>query len=204
METVNVFLLDDHKLIRDGIRSILAAHPKYHISGESGDPSGFLSKMSSLLVDVLILDVSFPDFSGFDVLKKIRSVSKDVKIMVLSMHNDPEYVQKAMLLGANGYLVKDCDASQLVSSLEGILDGKLVCSPTIMPPEKKKTENDVLTQRELEILKLISGGLSSKQIAGELAISTRTVETHRLHIMKKLGTNNSAETISVAVRRNLL
>jgi DNA-binding NarL/FixJ family response regulator len=199
-----VYLLDDHKIIRDGIKSILRSNENFQVIGESGDPVKFMDDVEKIPMEVLVLDISFPGVSGLHILKKVKLVRPDVKVLVLSMHNDPEYMKKAIALGANGYLAKDCDSSELIRFLENIMHGKTECSGPASPSVGKIASPDLLTNRELEILKLLSGGLSSKEIASQLSISTRTVETHRLNIMKKLRTNNSAETISVAVRMHLL
>ncbi|MFL5783179.1 MAG: response regulator [Bacteriovoracaceae bacterium] len=199
-----VYLLDDHKIIRDGIRSILKSNENFQVIGENGDPEKFLNEVERIPMDILVLDISFPGVSGLHILKKVKMMRPDLKVLVLSMHNDPEYMKKALSLGANGYLAKDCDSNELLRFLENIMAGKMECSEPASPSVGKIATPDLLTGRELEILKLLSGGLSSKEIASQLSISTRTVETHRLNIMKKLRTSNSAETISVAVRMHLL
>jgi DNA-binding NarL/FixJ family response regulator len=199
-----VYLLDDHKIIRDGIKSILASNEKFQISGESGDPANFIESLNLLPIDILVLDLSFSGVSGFQIIKKVKKLRPDVKILVLSMHNDAQYMQKAMNLGAGGYLAKDSDASELIIALDAVKDGKAFFSSPVYNPSEKAPPPELLSQRETEVLQLLSSGLSSKQIASDLSISTRTVESHRVNIMKKLGTSNSAETISVAVKLKLL
>jgi DNA-binding NarL/FixJ family response regulator len=204
MSQCKVYLLDDHKIIRDGIKSILSRNEVFRVVGESGDPVKFIEDLGRIDLEILILDISFPMISGFQIIQKVKKLRPEIKILILSMHNDAEYMQKSLTLGAGGYLAKDSDSSELISALEAVRSGKTFFSHPTFHPATKEAPPDILSQREIEILKLISGGLSSKQIASDLAISTRTVETHRLNIMKKLGTNNSAETISVAVKLKIL
>jgi DNA-binding NarL/FixJ family response regulator len=205
MSQTRVFLLDDHKIIRDGLKSILASNNQFKVCGEMGDPAKFMDDLPKIAMDILLLDISFPSMSGFHVLKKVKLMRPDIRVLMLSMHNDTEHMQKALSLGASGYIAKDCDAAELISALETVSSGKEITStPVCLNDKSASPQRDILTVRELEVLKLLSRGLSSKEIGASLDISTRTVETHRLNIMKKLGTNNSAETISVAVRLSLL
>ena len=204
MTACKVFLLDDHKIIRDGIRSILQKSDTYSVSGEEGDPVKFVEVLSKLDVDILLLDLSLPHISGFQLIPKIRKDRPDIKIVVLSMHNDPEFKQRCYMSGAMGYLPKDSDAHELLNALDCVRNGEVYAPQSAPAVVEEKKGTGVLTHREIEVLNFLSNGLSSKQIGEELSISTRTVETHRLNIMKKLGTSNSAETISVAAKLNLI
>lgn len=203
MESCRVFLLDDHKIIRDGIKSILQHSGAYKIIGEEGDPLTFINQLSRLDVDILLLDISFPQISGLQILAKVRKQRPEIKVMILSMHNDPEFMQRCASLGALGYLTKDSDAQEFLKALDLVRSGQTYFQ-AVTTTQKTGEKPDILSDRELEVLMFISNGFSSKQIAAELSISARTVETHRLNIMKKLGTTNSAETISVAAKLNLI
>lgn len=204
MTKCKVYLLDDHKIIRDGIKSILVQSDKFMVAGEEGDPVKFIEIIQKLDIDILLLDISLPHISGFQVIPKVRKERPDVKIVVLSMHNDPEFMQRCLMLGAQGYLPKDIDAQEFLKAMERVYSGEVYTSQKPAGISKATGNSGILTQREIEILLLLSNGFSSKQIATELSISIRTVETHRLNIMKKLGTSNSAETISVAAKLNLI
>lgn len=199
-----VFLLDDHKIIRDGIKSILQKSETYSVSGEEGDPVKFVEILPKIDADILLLDLSLPHISGFQLIPKVRKERPDIRIVVLSMHTDPEFKQRCLILGVQGYLAKDSDSQEFLKALDTVREGKIYAPQTSSPEVTEKKGAGLLTQREGEILKLLSNGYSSKQIGSELSISTRTVETHRLNIMKKLGTSNSAETISVAAKLNLI
>lgn len=191
-------------MIRDGLKSILQNSTSFRVSGESGDPLDFIENINKLDIDILVLDLSFPQISGLQLIPKIKKLMPDVKIIVLSMHNDPETFQKCLSLGANGYIPKDCDSSQLLKALEAVVEGKIYFENVATINYVKKPAENILSNREREVLLLLSNGLSSKQIGTELNISTRTVETHRLNIMKKLNTTNSAETISKAAKLQLI
>lgn len=204
MNTSKVYLLDDHKIIRDGIRSILQQSDRYSVIGEEGDPVKFVEILSKVSMDILLLDLSLPNISGFQLIPKIKKERPDIKIVVLSMHNDPEFMQRCLMLGVQGYLPKDIDSNEFLTALDKVQEGEIYTSNIPRPIVKDSATPNVLTQREVEVLVHLSNGFSSKQIAKELSISTRTVETHRLNIMKKLGTSNSAETISVAAKMNLI
>lgn len=204
METCRVYLLDDHKIIRDGIKSILQQSSTYQVIGEEGDPVKFMSVFDKINMDILLLDLSLPTISGFQIIPKLRKERPDVKIVVLSMHNDPEFMQRCLMLGAQGYLPKDIDSVEFIKALDKVREGEVYTSPSTPVAAKTAGTSSLLTQREIEVLIFLSNGFSSKQIASELSISTRTVETHRLNMMKKLGTSNSAETISVAAKLNLI
>jgi len=198
-----VFLLDDHKIIRDGIKSILAGNSSYRISGEEGDPMKFMDILDKLDFEVLLLDLTFSTITGFQLIPRIRKARPEVKIIILTMHNDPEYMQRCSSLGAHGYLPKDSDSAQMIKALDTVMSGQTYFENQ-MVEKKSSSYSGLLSQREKEVLLHLSNGLSSKQIAGELSISARTVETHRLNIMKKLNTTNSAETISVAAKMHLI
>lgn len=204
MSKCKVYLLDDHKIIRDGIKSILLQTEYYEVSGEAGDPVKFLEELQSLEFNILLLDISLPNISGFQIIPQIRKERPDVKIMVLSMHNDPEFMQRCLMLGAHGYLSKDADSKEFIKAMDSVREGKTFSSVIIETNYRSLESSGVLTQREIEVLRWLSHGHSSKQIGAELSISARTVETHRLNIMKKLGTSNSAETISVAAKLNII
>jgi DNA-binding NarL/FixJ family response regulator len=205
MDPFKVYLLDDHKIIRDGIKVILKQNGTYQVVGEEGDPVKFMEVFDRINMDILLLDLTLPTISGFQIIPKIKKERPEVKIVILSMHNDPEIMQRCLIMGVHGYLPKDIDSVEFIKALDKVRGGGIYTSPSFpLPKNVMATNNVLLTQREIEILIIFSNGFSSKQIAKELSISIRTVETHRLNIMKKLGTSNSAETISVAAKLNLI
>lgn len=209
MNKTKVFLLDDHKIVRDGLKSLLTLDPNIEVVGEEGDPEQFFTRLPSLEIDILILDVSLPGISGLDVLKKVKLLTPKVRVLMLSMHDSPEYVLKSIREGANGYLTKDIQAEELIKALHEVktkgnyYPGQYKRHSDIVPAPDESRQ-DVLTPKEKEVLHMMAKGMSSKQIAADFGLSNRTIEAHRLNIMKKLGTNNSAETIATAAKLKLI
>lgn len=212
MKQTNVYLLDDHKIVRDGLKSILSLYPEYQVVGEDSRPDSFLSSLPQLNIDILILDVSLPNISGIDLIKKIKEINSSLQIVMLSMHENPEYMFRSLKEGANAYLPKDIEAQEFIEALEQVRQrGSYFPSnmnfgnkDALTPPPEGLKYSILLTTRELEILAYMAKGLSSKQIAQQISVSPRTVETHRVNIMKKLGTNNSAETVALAWKLKLI
>ena len=208
-KSIEIFLLDDHKIVRDGLKSILSLFPNFKIVGEESHSSRFLAALPQLKFDILILDISLPEISGIEVLKEVKKTRPEIAVVVLSMHNNPEYMIRALKAGAATYLTKDIQSEVLVDALLEVKKSgvyypseiNLNSQSLVQEPLEK---GEVLTQKEKDVLRLMVKGMSSKQIAAEFGLSSRTIESHRLNIMKKLGTSNSAETIAVAIKQSLL
>lgn len=213
MKSTQVYLLDDHKIVRDGLKSILASHEEFEVSGEESNPENFLSLINELNFDLLILDVSLPKISGIDLIKKVKEKKPASKIVMLSMHDNPEYMFRSIREGANAYLPKDVEATEFVEALKQVMDtGKYYSSlmnvttkeSVALPSFENARPTHNLSNRELEVLSHMSRGKSSREIGESLSLSPRTVETHRVNIMKKLGTSNGAETVAKALKLNLI
>lgn len=204
MKQITIFLLEDHQLVRDGIKSVLKLNPKFNVIGESSDPQNFLTMLAGLHFDLLLTDLTMPKMSGFDVIEMSLKIKPDLKIIVLSMHDSPEYVIRAQKAGAHGYISKAADANMMIETINQVMLGKNVFNLNNEYTSPTKETGLLLSLREKEILKLISSGKSSKEIAHTLKISPRTVETHRFNTMKKLNTANMTETIALAIQLNLL
>lgn len=205
-DSISVFLLDDHKIVRDGLRSILSVRSELRIAGEESHSQRFLSALPGLTFDVLLLDVSLPDVSGMEVLKQVKKTRPEIQVVMLSMHDGPEYVSRALKAGADAYLSKDSESDVLIETILRLQEHGQAPIPELGPSTRSELvgRGESLTLKELEVLKQMVKGLSSKQIAADFNLSTRTIETHRYNIMKKLGTSNTAETIAVALRQNLV
>lgn len=208
-ESIEIFLLDDHKIVRDGLKSILSLFPNFKIVGEESHSSRFLGALPQLKFDILILDISLPDISGIEVLKEVKKHRPEIAVVVLSMHNNPEYMIRALKAGAATYLTKDIQSEVLVEALlevkkSGVYYPAELNLNSQSVSQEPLEKGEVLTQKEKDVLRLMVKGMSSKQIAAEFGLSSRTIESHRLNIMKKLGTSNSAETIAVAIKQSLL
>ena len=207
-----VLLADDHTLVRAGVRKILEAHREVEVVGEVGDGESALRFLETTPTDVLVLDLTMPNTDGFEVLQRAKASHAGLKILVLTMHASPEYVARAVREGADGYLLKDSAVQDLVAAIEAVTQGRAYFSPPIQKElgEILRTERtrrhllDQLTEREREVLRLVADGLSTKEIAARLAISTRTVETHRAHLMRKLGLRSVARLTQFAIREGML
>jgi len=205
MNKSKIYLIDDHKIIRDGLKSILALNPNYMVMGESNDPDEFLKLLPNLELDLILLDISFQNKSGFDFIKPIKKIKPNCKLVILTMHNSLEQMKKCQKEGANCYLVKDMDSAEIIRSLDFLRENEFLF-PALQNNQliDNPNKNFNLSPREIEVLQLMCDGLSSKEIAFKLDLSTRTIEAHRLNLMKKLETSNSAETVSKAIKVKLI
>jgi two-component system, NarL family, nitrate/nitrite response regulator NarL len=211
MKKIKIFLLDDHKIVRDGLKSILAIDSAFQVIGEESSPELFLKTFTDFKIDILILDITLPGMSGLEVLKKVKKKNPNLKILILSMHDSPEYVIQSLKDGANAYLSKSVQADEFLKALYDVYNTGVyypsqmnLNSNELLPKTDTTSSGNILTPKEKEVLSLMAKGLSSKQIAKNFGLSSRTVEAHRLNIMKKISTNNSAETIAVALKLKLI
>jgi DNA-binding NarL/FixJ family response regulator len=207
-----VLLADDHNLVRAGVRRILEAHEEVEVVGEVGDGESALRALETTPTDVLVLDLTMPGVDGFEVLRRAKAAHPDLRVLVLTMHASPAYVSRAIREGADGYLLKDSAVQDLVTAIGSVMEGRAYYSPPIQAElgellraeGARQRQLDQLTDREREVLRLVAEGLSTKEIAARLAISTRTVETHRAHLMRKLGLRSVALLTQFAIREGML
>jgi DNA-binding NarL/FixJ family response regulator len=212
MNKTAVFLLDDHKIVRDGLKSILANNDEFEVIGEESNPESFLKVIQDVPFDLLVMDISLPATSGIDLIQKVKNLKPASKIIMLSMHDNPEYMFKSLKEGANAYLSKDIEADEFIEALKQVsLKGsyfpthiRFNTKEKLTPSPEGSKQSVLLSNREIEILGYMARGKSSREIAETLTLSPRTVETHRVNIMKKLGTSNSAETVAMALKLNLI
>jgi len=208
--TIRVLLADDHRIIRDGIGSLLNAEPDMEVVGEAENGHKTIRLVRDLVPDVVLMDVSMPDLNGIEATAQIASEFPNVKIIALSMHQDEHFVAGMLMAGASGYLLKDCSVDELTGAVRSVTKGGVCLSPGIAPHVVKRYIDKVtngallhrppLTVREKEVLQLVAEGKTSKEIGSALCISPKTVETHRHRIMGKLGTKNVAELTKYALR----
>ena len=211
-EAVRILLVDDHTLVRAGVRRILEAQPGMTVVGEVSDGGAALEFLRANPLDVLVLDLTMPGMDGFEVLRRVKAEPSGIKVLVLTMHVNAEYVARAVQDGADGYLLKDSAVQDLVAAIEAVQAGRAYYSPPVQrelsellrghfaPPRPM----DLLTEREREVLKLVAAGLSTKEIAAKLDISTRTVETHRANLMRKLNLKSVALLTQFAIREGMV
>jgi DNA-binding NarL/FixJ family response regulator len=212
---VRILLADDHTLVRHGLRKVLEARPEWTVVGEAGDGHEAVRLAEQLKPDVAIIDVAMPLLNGVETTRQIVRRSPSTRILALSMHEDEAYVTQILKAGATGYLLKDSAAVDLLQAVAVVAQGKSYFSPSIARVMlddyvRQNTEKgildryDSLSEREREIFQLIAEARTNKDIAVLLHLSPSTVETHRAHIMEKLGLHSAAELVLYAVRRGVI
>ena len=206
-----VLLADDHALVRAGLRKILEARSDFAVVGEAADGRAALAALAQHPVDVVVLDLSMPGADGFEVLRRAKSIRAGLKVLVLTMHASGEHVARAVREGADGYLLKDSAVQDLVAAIHSVMAGREYYSPSVQREltdlvrgETGRRRSEPITGREREVLKLVAQGLSTKEIAGRLEISSRTVESHRANLMRKLGVHSVAMLTQYAIREGLI
>ena len=215
MKNTKVILVEDHELVRKGIVSILNMDDSIEILGEFDRPRfAFDALKDGLGPDLIIMDISMPEMNGLEASKILEKDYPDIKVIILSMHKEEEYVLESLSYNVCGYVVKDSVADEILVAIEKVVNGGKFFSKVVVDTalnsykdskKEQKTKQAIqLTERELEVLNLISDGLKSQEIADKLFISERTVEAHRGNIMKKLQAKNMAELIKKAITLGLL
>ncbi|MDZ5434316.1 response regulator transcription factor [Pseudomonas fluorescens] len=213
--TCNLLLVDDHSLIRAGVRALVLDLPGYAVIGEANDGSQLLAMVEQLSPDIVLLDISMKQTGGLEALQQLKRVRPQSKVLILSMHTDPALIMQALESGAHGYLLKDTTATELAHALEALRNNERYLSPAIAhtvitqaltrnqkTPDPADSHN--LTARQLEILRLIVRGKSTREIANGLGLSVKTVETHRSQIMKRLQIYDVAGLVLFAVREQII
>lgn len=198
--STRVYLLEDHTIVRQGLVALLDTAEDIEVVGESGDGRRALEEVESLAPDVLVSDIAVPGLSGLEVVKRLRAGGSRVRVVMLSMYHDPEWVKRAMDAGANGYLIKGTGVRDLLKAVRTVAKGETFLSPSAT----RAARTEELTGREREVLTLLAEGHTSKEIGGVLGISSRTVEHHRARLMTKLGINDVAGLTRYAVRTGLV
>jgi DNA-binding NarL/FixJ family response regulator len=208
--------VDDHSLIRAGVRALVLDIPGYAVIGEANDGSQLLEMVEQLSPDIVLLDISMKETGGLEALQRLKRVRPQSKVLILSMHTDPALIMQALESGAHGYLLKDTTATELEHALEALRNNERYLSPAIAHTvitqaltrnQKNQAEPALshnLTARQLEILRLIVRGKSTREIANGLGLSIKTVETHRSQIMKRLQIFDVAGLVLFAVREQII
>jgi len=215
MKKIRILLVDDHTILRDGICSLLKEYPDMEVVGEAADGKNALNLVKELSPDMVIMDISMPDLNGIEATRKILADYPHIKVMALSMHYDKHFVSEIFKAGASGYLLKDCAFDEMAHAIRMIIDNKTYVNSQIAslvveslmsdsPRSHNKHAFSLLTEREKEVLQLIAEGKSTKQIASNLNVSTKTIESHRRQVMGKLNIRNIADLTKYAIREGLI
>jgi DNA-binding NarL/FixJ family response regulator len=212
MDKCRIILADDHPLLRQGLKKIIQEYPELDVVAEAGDGMELLRLLPEARPDLIIIDVSMPKLRGIEAIPKIKALLPHVKILVLTMHGDKEYLTQAISAGADGYLLKEDADSELFNAIKTIQQDKMYISPLLADLTRqdwaercrmkgKPLAAQTLTPREREIIKLIAEGKTSKEIADILYISFRTAERHRANIMGKFGLKKTADLVKFAIEK---
>lgn len=210
---IRVLIVDDHQVVIDGLRSVLANEPEIELIGAATNAADALRLVQERNPEVVVLDVTMPQVNGFDLLRQIRAISQDAEVVALSMHSSPQVAQDMIRAGASSYVLKAASVQHLVAAIRTVVTGETYLPPEVasmVPPELLRTHHDAkpavggeLSAREKEVLGLVALGKSSKEIAADLFVTTKTIVWHRQSIMDKLGLRTVPELTKYAVRMGL-
>ncbi len=210
---IRIILADDHKIVREGLRSLIEKEPDMEVAGETNNGRETVAAVRKLLPDIILMDVSMPDMNGIEATRRIVTEFPEVKILALSMHSDRRFALEMLKGGASGYLLKDSAFEELAQAVRAVMSGHTYLCHRVadivikdymqLTAEEKDSVFSTLTVREREVLQLIAEGKSTKDIAAALKVSVKTIETHRQQIMEKVGTRSIAELTKYAIREGI-
>ncbi|MBD5542148.1 MAG: response regulator transcription factor [Lachnospiraceae bacterium] len=209
---IEVMITDDHKMVREGIKQLLELNNFISVVGMAADGMECISLLKEKEADVLLLDINMPNMNGLETLKEIKEFNSKVKVIFLTVHNEVDYLLRAVEMGADGYVLKDSGSAELVNAIQMVMDGESYIQPDMIPmlnskmvvrnSDREKIKN--LTKRELEVLVLVSEGMFNKEIADQLSISERTVKNHISSIFKKIDVSDRTQAAVFAIRNSLI
>lgn len=212
MKTINVLIVDDHSLVRQGLKQILELEQDIRIVGQAGDGEEALVKVQQLKPDVVLLDINMPKLNGIQTLRRLKDIDKTTRVIMLTFHEDQEYLYETINLGANGYVLKDSESESLISAVRDVYKGSSYIQPSLASNLVKEfnrgqslgdSRDNKMTRREYEVLTLIAEGLNNKEIACSLFISEKTVKNHVSNIFKKIDVNDRTQAAIYAYKHNI-
>lgn len=212
---IRILLADDHAILRDGIRALLNDEPDMQVVGEADNGRGAVEQARALRPDIIIMDIGMPLLSGLEATSQIRRDNPEARVLILTMHQNEEYLAQMLTAGASGYVLKDVAGVELVSAIRVVAQGGAFFSPSVartladlyiqsVDAEHAHDPYEELTVREREILQLVAEGFSNRQIAEMLKLSIKTVKTHRLHLMQKLDLHDRTELVKYAFTKGII
>jgi len=215
MSALRILLADDHEFVRRGVRALLETKPGWEIVAEASDGQTAVEKSKELKPDIVVLDIGMPRLNGLEAARRVRAVSPETKILILSMHDSEHLAKSVVAAGALGYITKSDASRDLVLAIEALVRGKIFFTPRMDRlmlqtflnngnGSGSKNLLEQLTSRQREIVQLLAEGKSSKEVSTLLALSVKTVETHRANIMRRLGCHSVADLVMYAVRNNII
>lgn len=215
VKPIRIFLADDHSLLRQSLKVLLEMEPGLAVVGEAGDGHKTLDLVEALAPDVVLMDIAMPHLNGLEATRRLKKQRPEVKIIILSMHGDDQYIGQALRAGASGYLLKDASKEELLLAIRSVHQGGSYLSPRLSrrliddylrlsDPAAQNPYHDLLTDREREVLQLMAENRPSPEIARILGISPKTVRNHRANIMEKLGLHSQSDVVKYALRQGLI
>ncbi|MCC7176632.1 MAG: response regulator transcription factor [Bryobacterales bacterium] len=215
MARIRILLADDHTLFRQGVRTLLSAEPDMEIVGEAADGNATAEKAAELRPDVVLMDIGMPGPSSFETTRQIKRNRPETRVLFLTMYDDEDYLVESMEVGANGYVLKDSPAPQLVAAVRDVCRGGSYLSPRMLSQlvddfrTRVRTTDRLprfatLTPREKEVLKMLAEGNSVKEVACQLNLSVKTVEAHKFNLMRKLDIHNKAQLVQYAIQKKVI
>ena len=209
--SVRVLIVDDHAVFRAGLKLLIDAADDLEAVGEAGTARDAIFQARALAPDVVLLDIVMPDQSGLDAMPTLLHERPETKVLILSMQDDPQYIRQAFAAGASGYILKEAADTEVVAAIRQVAEGSSYVHPAVgaklvaaETAEARRAQEDPLSDREREVLRLLALGHTNQEIAAQLYISVRTAETHRAHIMQKLRLSSRAELVRYALEQGVL
>ena len=210
MSKIRVVIVDDHAILREGVRALLALHPDLEVVGEAADGKDAIARVEALDPDVVLMDIAMPGLGGIEASLELKKLGKRARILILSQYEDREYVRRLLKAGVSGYVLKKSAGAELANAIRAVHRGGLVLDPEVARaameeagpavPGASADPYESLTDREKQVLKLVAEGRSNKEVAEVLGISVKTAMSHREHVMEKLGLHNRTELVKFAIR----
>lgn len=215
---VKIFIADDHKILREGIRKILELEEDFVVVGEASDGEETLTKLKTCKADILLIDINMPRLNGIEVLRRLSGIKTPIKAIILTIHDDENYALEVVKAGASGYLLKDIDSNMLITAIKSVAQGESFFHPTLakrlfeeMIRRNNKGETfestdniPKLTRRELHVIDLMGKGMSNMDIANALFLSEKTVKNHLTNIFRKLNVNDRTKAVLYAIKHKML
>ncbi|OHC03528.1 MAG: DNA-binding response regulator [Planctomycetes bacterium RIFCSPLOWO2_12_FULL_40_19] len=216
MSKIRVLLADDHTIVRQGLRALLDSQEDIEVVGEAEDGRQAFEKTKELIPDIVVIDITMPNLNGIEATRQIKKLSPEIKVLVLTVHDNEEYIHQILQAGASGYLLKESAVTDLVSAINAVKKGGIFLSPAISKVVVKDyirhaeegtgdfDSLNVLTNREREVLQLIAEGHTNREVAHLLKLSVKTVDVHRSHIMEKLNIHDVTGLVKYSIRKGLI
>lgn len=212
MEKISVMIADDHSMIREGLKQLLEFDGSIEVVGEASNGVECLEKLKECNPEVLLLDINMPEKNGIEVLKQMKEEKNEIKVLILTVHNEMDYLMKAVDIGVDGYILKDSESSELKRAIKAVRDGENYIQPSLIPAlnsqllsrDTDKDKISFLTNRELEVLVQVANGMFNKEIATNLNISERTVKNHISNIFKKIDVSDRTQAAVFAIKNNII